>query len=58
MLPAMGAPTTGGRAALRPDDGRLQRGRRSRERIRQAARALFAEQGFDVDPDVAEACPH
>lgn len=35
------------RRALRPDDGRLQRGRRSRVRIREAARALFRERGFD-----------
>jgi len=34
-------------APLRPDDGRLQRGRRSRERIRDAARSLFRERGFD-----------
>jgi AcrR family transcriptional regulator len=33
--------------ALRPDDGRLLRGRRSRARIREAARALFQERGFD-----------
>ena len=33
--------------ALRPDDGRLVRGRRSRARIREAARALFRERGFD-----------
>ena len=33
--------------ALRPDDGRLARGRRSRARIREAARALFEERGFD-----------
>jgi AcrR family transcriptional regulator len=32
---------------LRPDDGRLQRGRRSRQRIREAARELFRERGFD-----------
>jgi AcrR family transcriptional regulator len=32
---------------LRPDDGRLLRGRRSRRRIREAARALFRERGFD-----------
>jgi AcrR family transcriptional regulator len=32
---------------MRRDDGRLQRGRRSRERIRRAARELFAERGFD-----------
>ncbi len=38
-----------GRAAssLRPDDGRLERGRRSRDRIQQAARELFREVGFD-----------
>ncbi len=35
------------RAPLRPDDGRLVRGRRSRERIRRAARELFRERGFD-----------
>jgi AcrR family transcriptional regulator len=34
-------------SALRPDDGRLARGRRSRARIREAARALFRERGFD-----------
>ena len=34
-------------APLRPDDGRLLRGRRSRARIREAARALFRERGFD-----------
>jgi AcrR family transcriptional regulator len=33
---------------LRADDGRLVRGRRSRERIREAARALFRERGFDA----------
>jgi AcrR family transcriptional regulator len=33
---------------LRPDDGRLERGRRSRQRIREAARALFRERGFDA----------
>jgi len=32
----------------RPDDGRLLRGRRSRARIREAARALFREKGFDA----------
>jgi AcrR family transcriptional regulator len=32
---------------LRADDGRLVRGRRSRARIRAAARALFDERGFD-----------
>jgi len=36
-----------GRRSLRPDDGRLLRGRRSRERIREAARELFRERGFD-----------
>ena len=33
---------------LRSDDGRLVRGRRSRLRIREAARALFRERGFDA----------
>ena len=32
----------------RQDDGRLLRGRRSRARIRRAARELFAERGFDA----------
>jgi len=32
---------------LRSDDGRLARGRRSRARIRRAARELFRERGFD-----------
>ena len=32
---------------LRPDDGRLLRGRKSRAQIREAARALFRENGFD-----------
>ena len=32
----------------RPDDGRLLRGARSRARIREAARALFQERGFDA----------
>lgn len=35
------------RVPLRPDDGRLARGRRSRARIREAARSLFRERGFD-----------
>ena len=35
------------RPALRDDDGRLVRGRKSRARIRAAARELFAERGFD-----------
>jgi AcrR family transcriptional regulator len=35
------------RRPLRPDDGRLVRGARSRARIREAARALFRERGFD-----------
>ena len=38
---------TEARAPLRPDDGRLARGRRSRAKIRAAARALFRERGFD-----------
>lgn len=32
---------------LRADDGRLVRGRRSRDRIQRAARELFRERGFD-----------
>lgn len=35
------------RKRLRPDDGRLARGRQSRARIREAARSLFLERGFD-----------
>lgn len=35
------------RSSLSPDDGRLVRGRKSRERIRKAARELFREEGFD-----------
>jgi AcrR family transcriptional regulator len=35
------------RSKLRADDGRLVRGRRSRERIRNAATDLFRERGFD-----------
>lgn len=35
------------RRPLREDDGRLVRGRRSRARIRDAARSLFRERGFD-----------
>ncbi len=35
------------KAPLKPDDGRLLRGRRSRARIREAARTLFHERGFD-----------
>jgi AcrR family transcriptional regulator len=34
--------------ALRPDDGRLVRGRKSRARIHAAARELFRERGFDA----------
>jgi AcrR family transcriptional regulator len=40
-------PSPHARPAKRPDDGRLVRGRRSRSKIHAAARALFAEQGFD-----------
>ncbi|MGH0034113.1 MAG: TetR/AcrR family transcriptional regulator [Myxococcota bacterium] len=39
--------TAPARGALRPDDGRLVRGRESRARIRRAARELFRERGFD-----------
>jgi AcrR family transcriptional regulator len=46
MLRAM-EPRPAPSRALRPDDGRLARGRRSRARIREAARALFLERGFD-----------
>ena len=35
------------KTALRPDDGRLLRGRRSRAAILKAARELFEEKGFD-----------
>ena len=35
------------RPSLRTNDGRLVRGRRSRERILEAARSLFRERGFD-----------
>lgn len=35
------------KAPLRADDGRLARGRRSRAKIRAAARSLFRERGFD-----------
>jgi AcrR family transcriptional regulator len=38
---------TKSRSSLRPDDGRLARGRKSRARIREAARSLFRERGFD-----------
>jgi len=40
-------PARPARPKLRPDDGRLVRGRRSRARIREAAHALFRERGFD-----------
>ncbi len=43
---SIGTDTTG-RSPVRADDGRLLRGRRSRGRIREAARALFRERGFD-----------
>jgi AcrR family transcriptional regulator len=47
--PGGGAPRrdASSRTAHRSDDGRLVRGRRSRERIRRAARDLFRERGFD-----------
>ncbi len=35
------------KSALRPEDGRLRRGRRSRALILKAARELFEEHGFD-----------
>jgi AcrR family transcriptional regulator len=40
------SPRSGARP-LRSDDGRLERGRRSRAQIRAAFRALFREHGFD-----------
>jgi AcrR family transcriptional regulator len=45
--PSSASPGTPARPRLRPDDGRLARGRRSRARIRAAARSLFDERGFD-----------
>ena len=42
-----GVEPRGERRRLRPDDGRLVRGRRSRARIRTAAAELFRERGFD-----------
>ena len=45
--PASPRAASGQRTRLRADDGRLVRGRRSRARIRQAARELFRERGFD-----------
>ncbi len=45
--PIGGTPSSPARAPLRPDDGRLARGRKSRARIREAARSLFRERGFD-----------
>jgi len=47
--PSAGAPgeANAARGALRPDDGRLVRGRQSRARIREAALGLFREKGFD-----------
>ena len=42
-----GTATAKQQVRLRPDDGRLARGRRSRVRIRAAARSLFLERGFD-----------
>jgi AcrR family transcriptional regulator len=43
----METPASVPRPPLRPDDGRLVRGRASRERILAAARELFREHGFD-----------
>jgi AcrR family transcriptional regulator len=40
-------PGPGQGAVRREDDGRLERGRRTRERLRQAARELILERGFD-----------
>ncbi len=41
------APRGGRGAVRRPDDGRLERGRRTRQRLRRAARELMLEEGFD-----------
>jgi AcrR family transcriptional regulator len=41
------SPSSHARPAKRPDDGRSVRGRKSRTKIHEAARALFREQGFD-----------
>jgi AcrR family transcriptional regulator len=48
-VPRAGAAASGAgrKAKLRDDDGRLVRGRKSRVRIREAARQLFRERGFD-----------
>ena len=51
MLAGLGTATPhtpAARRALRSDDGRLVRGRRSRARIRSAAAELFRERGFDA----------
>jgi AcrR family transcriptional regulator len=46
--PATAGARRGGRGAVRrQDDGRLERGRRTRERLRRASRELMLEQGFD-----------
>ena len=45
--PPVRAESPRARQRLRADDGRLVRGRRSRARIRAAARSLFRERGFD-----------
>jgi AcrR family transcriptional regulator len=46
--PAAPAAPSRSRKAVRPDDGRLVRGRASRKKIREAALALFRERGFDA----------
>ena len=46
-MTASDSPTAPTKAPLRPDDGRLARGRKSRAKIRAAARSLFRERGFD-----------
>jgi AcrR family transcriptional regulator len=47
MTGTLPAPDARRARRLRSDDGRLVRGRRSRDRIRAAARELFRERGFD-----------
>jgi AcrR family transcriptional regulator len=47
LAPMDSPPSSHARPPKRHDDGRLVRGRKSRTKIHDAARALFREQGFD-----------
>ena len=47
MVRSAESPGNASKSELRPDDGRLLRGQRSRVAILKAARELFAERGFD-----------